>query len=99
MKLVKEHINFERGLDPKEAMGTGKYSKAVKIMSSNENFMCLPILEVSNMEKQVVFPEYVTNNLYQVEILSGERKNKTAYVIKFDTPFGDYWGMEVDFMS
>ena len=23
MKLIKEHINFERGLDPKEAMGTG----------------------------------------------------------------------------
>ena len=24
MKLVKEHINFERGLDPKDAMGTGR---------------------------------------------------------------------------
>ena len=23
MKLVKEHINFERGLDPKDAMGIG----------------------------------------------------------------------------
>ncbi len=26
MKLVKEHINFERGLDPKKAMETGLYS-------------------------------------------------------------------------
>ena len=27
MKLVKEHINFERGLDPKKSMGTGKYAE------------------------------------------------------------------------
>jgi hypothetical protein len=26
MKLVKEHINFERGLDPREAMNIGKHS-------------------------------------------------------------------------
>mgnify|MGYP001619173958 CR=1 FL=1 len=26
MKLIKEHINFERGLDPKEAMSIGEYS-------------------------------------------------------------------------
>ena len=35
MKLVKEHINFERGLDPKDAMQTGDWkqrsiTKAVK---------------------------------------------------------------------
>ena len=39
MKLVKEHINFERGLDPKEAMGIGniKITKYVKILSDFMN--------------------------------------------------------------
>ena len=30
MKLVKEHINFERGLDPREAMGVGDEEARLK---------------------------------------------------------------------
>ena len=36
MKLVKEHINFERGLDPKDAMGTGDiHHREMKNMMSD----------------------------------------------------------------
>jgi hypothetical protein len=30
MKLVKEHINFERGLDPRDAMNTGNIIERLK---------------------------------------------------------------------
>lgn len=34
IKLVKEHINFERGLDPKDAMNIGKYAMDQKIIDA-----------------------------------------------------------------
>ena len=37
MKLVKEHINFKRGLDPKQAMGIGIKSQIIATLDNHYN--------------------------------------------------------------
>jgi hypothetical protein len=43
MNIVKEHINFERGIDPKHAMGIGLIQQWIKWLNATENLSCYDI--------------------------------------------------------
>jgi hypothetical protein len=45
MKIVREHIEFTRGLDPKAAMGTGLIEQWKKYMETIANYDCTWVYE------------------------------------------------------
>jgi hypothetical protein len=68
MKLVKEHIEFDRGQDPKRSMGLGKFYEIWKKDHLNE-----PILSIYFRLKDQDLKEYV----YVVDLIYGKEEDWT----------------------
>jgi hypothetical protein len=87
--------NFERGKNPKDAMGIGN---SVNILGHypNEEYKVFIESELTDMEKRAFFPNHRLNFVYKVKIAYGKNKNKIKYVSKFKPElFGKFWGMEI----
>jgi hypothetical protein len=79
MKLVKEHINFERGLDPKEAMQTGFiYSRVPDIKSFFKNIHKFNRAEPCEFPWNCYFLKE-NNGIIGLCYMFGERKWDIAY--------------------
>jgi len=86
---MRESINFERGMDPKQSMGIGR---TVHILlageGKSEGFKALVLDPVDDPK---VNPG---KTIFWVQALEGENKGEKIIVRKFDEPFGKYWGLE-----
>lgn len=78
MKLVRENINFERGLDPKQAMDTGLMSQLKKdiIRILRENFTEDTIDDVTINEKE----NYLS--IEGIDIWYGPEKTEVSFMIE-----------------
>jgi len=86
VKLVKEHINFERGLDPKDAMGTGRnaMSDEYKIDNAENIFMdAFPDLDIS-------FKEDFNNHGSYYARISGNPTLLTDMQLLYNSKDSDY---------
>jgi len=55
-------MNFERGLDPKKAMGTGKYSKPFTKVKCKKNFYSTEYKKLKFTAKHIYIIEYLNQD-------------------------------------
>ena len=87
--IVRENISFERGINPKKAMGIGK-EVTIIAKDSDKKIKGIVIEKDEERTKKNLWGEQI----YTIKITEGEFKNKLMWVAKFDTLFGEYWGIE-----
>jgi hypothetical protein len=92
--LLIENINFEKGLDPKESMGIGR---TVNILGTDRKRIRGIVLdEISPMEVRIFWPVLhpAHDRVFKVETIKNGKK-EIIFVAKFETLFGEYWGIKL----
>lgn len=90
-KSIKESINFERGMDPKQSMGIGRTVDILLAGEGPRKAQGFKALVLDPVDDPKVNPG---KTIFWVQALEGENKGEKVIVRKFDEPFGKYWGLE-----